>query len=245
MSRICLIGAGPGRQDLLTLRAARLLAQAGAILYDRLVSAEVLELASPSAELHYVGKDEGEQDLIQPRILDLLEDCARRHELVVRLKGGDPMVFGRGAEEWHYLAARGWDVEIVPGVSAALAVPALAGIPVTCRGLSGGFAVVTGHRQAGGCQQWSAWAKVDTLVILMGVKRRAEIAQCLISHGRPASEPAAFIENGATPRERIVVTTLGAIAAGEVQVASPAVFVIGSVVTLQQQLRPLVREIVA
>jgi uroporphyrin-III C-methyltransferase len=245
MSRICLIGAGPGRADLLTVRAARLLGHAGAVLYDRLVSSEVLDLVPATAERHYVGKAEGEQDTVQPVILELLEDCARRHELVVRLKGGDPMVFGRGAEEWLWLSQRGWDVEVVPGVSSAVAVPELAGIPVTCRGLSGGFAVVTGHRQAGGCQEWSAWARVDTLVILMGVKRRVEIAQCLIANGRPADEPAAFIENGATARERITVTTLGAIAEGGVRVESPAVLVVGQVVTLQQQLRPLVREVVA
>lgn len=245
MSRICLIGAGPGRADLLTVRAARLLAQAGAVLYDRLVSNEVLELIPAAVERHYVGKAEGEQDVVQPAILELLEDCARRHELVVRLKGGDPMVFGRGAEEWQWLAGRGWAVEVVPGVSSAVAVPELAGIPVTCRGLSGGFAVVTGHRQAGGCQEWSAWARVDTLVVLMGVKRRAEIAQCLIAHGRAAGEPVAFIENGATARERVTVTTLGAVAGGTVRVESPAVWVIGRVVELRAQLLPLVREVVA
>lgn len=239
MSRIYLVGAGPGRADLLTVRAARILAQAGAVLYDRLVSPEVLGLLPETAERHYVGKAEGEQDLIQPAILELLEDCARRHTTVVRLKGGDPMVFGRGAEEWLWLAQRGWAVEVVPGISSAVAVPALAGIPATYRGLSGGFAVVTGHRQAGGCQQWAAWAQADTLIVLMGVKRRAEIAQCLLDHGRAASEPAAFIENGTTPRERVTVTTLGEIAAGRVVVESPAVLVIGQVVTLREALRPL------
>lgn len=241
MSRICLIGAGPGRADLLTVRAARLLAQAGAVLYDRLVSSEVLELAPADAERHYVGKAEGEQDLVQPVILELLEDCARRHALVVRLKGGDPMVFGRGAEEWLWLAERGWDVEVVPGISSALAAPALAGVPVTCRGLSGGFAVVAGHRQEGGCQQWSAWAQADTLVVLMGVGRRREIAECLIAQGRDPHEPAAFIENGSTPRERTIMTTLEEIAGGHVEVSAPAVLIIGRVVTLREQLRPLLQ----
>lgn len=245
MSRICLVGAGPGRADLLTVRAARLLGEAGAVLYDRLVSPEVLELVAEGAERHYVGKAEGEQDEVQPRILELMEECGRRHALVVRLKGGDPMVFGRGAEEWLWLAERGWDVEVVPGVSSALAVPGLAGIPATCRGVSGGFAVVTGHRQAGGCQEWAAWAKVDTLVVLMGVKRRVEIAQCLIAQGRPAEEPAAFIENGTTARERVTVTTLGAVAAGQVRVESPAVWVVGRVVELREALRPLVRMAIA
>lgn len=245
MSRICLIGAGPGRADLLTVRAARLLAQAGAVVYDRLVSAEVLELIPAAAERHYAGKAEGDQDVVQPRILELLEDCARRHTLVVRLKGGDPMVFGRGAEEWLWLAERGWDVEVVPGVSSALAVPELAGIPVTCRGVSGGFAVVTGHRQAGGCQEWSTWAGADTLVVLMGVGQRQEIAQCLIAQGRDPGEPAAFIENGSTPRERTIVTTLNEIAGGRVEVSAPAVLIIGQVVTLREQLRPLLKQAIA
>jgi uroporphyrin-III C-methyltransferase len=245
MSRICLVGAGPGRADLLTVRAARLLAQAGAVVYDRLVSAEVLDLLPSGAERHYAGKAEGEQDLIQPAILELLEDCARRHELVIRLKGGDPMVFGRGAEEWLWLARRGWDVEVVPGVSSSLAVPALAGIPVTCRGISGGFAVVTGHRQGDGCQDWAAWAKADTLVVLMGVARRQQIAACLIAHGRSPDEPAAFIENGATPRERTLVTTLGDIAAGRTAVHAPAVLVVGQVVGLRAQLLPLLSQAIA
>jgi uroporphyrin-III C-methyltransferase len=245
MSRIYLVGAGPGRADLLTVRAARILAEAGAVLYDRLVSPEVLDLAPASAERRYVGKEEGEQDLVQPAILEQLEDCARRHDVVVRLKGGDPMVFGRGAEEWLWLARRGWTVEVVPGVSSALAAPALAGIPATCRGVSGGFAVVTGHRQAGGCQSWAAWAQADTLIVLMGVKRRAEIAGCLIAHGRAPSEPAAFIENATTPRERVVETTLGAIAAGAVAVQSPAVWVVGPVVALREELRPLLQAAIA
>ncbi len=245
MSRIYLVGAGPGRADLLTVRAARVLANAGAVLYDRLVSPEVLDLVPAGAERHYVGKLEGEQELVQPVILELLEDCARRHETVVRLKGGDPMVFGRGAEEWHYLAKRGWDVEVVPGVSSAVAVPELAGIPPTFRGVSGGFAVVAGHRRDGDCQQWNAWAKVDTLIILMGVSHRDEIAQCLISHGRPADEPVAFIENGTTPRERVVVATLGEVAARRVDVRAPAVMVVGQVVALREQLRPLVAEAIA
>lgn len=245
MSRIYLVGAGPGRADLLTVRAARVLANAGAVLYDRLVSPEVLDLVNPDAERHYVGKLEGEQDLVQPVILELLEACAGRHEAVVRLKGGDPMVFGRGAEEWHWLARRGWDVEVVPGVSSAVAVPELAGIPPTFRGVAGGFAVVAGHRQEGDCQHWSAWARVDTLIILMGVAHRDEIAQCLLSHGRSASEPVAFIENGTTARERVVVATLGDVAGRLVDVKAPAVMVVGEVVRLREQLRPLVAEAIA
>ncbi|MBI5281915.1 MAG: uroporphyrinogen-III C-methyltransferase [Candidatus Solibacter usitatus] len=233
MGLIHIVGAGPGRADLLTVRAARLLALADAVLYDRLVSAEVLELVRPGAEMHDVGKEEGRQEEVQAHILELLEDCARRHEVVVRLKGGDPRVFGRGGEEWAWLAGRGWDVEVVPGVSSAVAVPALAGIPVTYRGVAGGFAVVTGHRRAGSCQEWAAYAGIDTLVILMGVGQRVEIASCLMRLGKDAGTPVAFIENGTTERERVVETTLGAVA--DVEVSAPAVMVVGEVVRLRRK----------
>ena len=233
--RICLVGAGPGRADLLTVRAAQLLAQAGAVLYDRLVSPEVLSLCAPEAEFHFVGKSEGEQEAIQRSIYSLLENCAARHSLVVRLKGGDPMVFGRGGEEWAWLADRGYEVEVVPGVSSAIAVPSLAGVPPTFRGIAGGFAVVAGHRAAA-CQDWAAYARIETLIVLMGVEHRAENASCLISHGRPATEPVAFIENGSTPRERTVVTTLGEVSAGQTTVSAPAVMVVGEVVRLRDAL---------
>lgn len=234
MSTIHIVGAGPGRADLLTVRAARILARADAVLYDRLVTREVLEMISPAAELHDVGKEEGRQEEIQRHILDLLEDCGRRHETVVRLKGGDPMVFGRGGEEWRWLVARGWDVEVTPGLSSAISVPELAGIPVTYRGIAGGFAVVTGHRHPAACQEWAAYAHVDTLVVLMGVGRRAEIADCLIAAGRDAYTPVAFVENGSTARERVVITTLRD--TGTCEVNSPAVMVIGAVVNLRGQL---------
>jgi uroporphyrin-III C-methyltransferase len=221
---------------LLTVRAARLLAQADAVLYDRLVSEEVLALINPLAELHDCGKETGKQEEIQAETLARLEDCARRHETVVRLKGGDPMVFGRGAEEWLWLAERGWRVDVVPGVSSAVSVPELAGIPVTFRGLSGGFAVVTGHRKHDCCQEWDAYAKIDTLVVLMGVGHRAGIAGCLMEHGRPADEPVAFVERGTTPEERVVISTLAEVAAGRVHAESPAVMVIGEVVRLRERL---------
>lgn len=238
MSRIYLAGAGPGRADLLTVRAAKVLSRAGAVLYDRLVSSEVLELAPATAELIYAGKEEGRQEETQARILTKLEECARQHEVVVRLKGGDPMVFGRGAEEWVWLARRGWDVEVIPGVSSAIAVPALAGIPATLRGVAGGFAVVTGNRKPGCCQEWQAYAAVDTLIVLMGVENRASIAACLIQAGRAAETPVAFIENGTTPRERVLVTSLGAVARGEAEVAAPAVMIAGEVVNLRNELMP-------
>jgi uroporphyrin-III C-methyltransferase len=239
MNTIYLVGAGPGSPDLLTLRAARLLAEADVILHDRLVSPEILALANPAAEIVDVGKDPGEQEEGQARILYLLEEYAGRYRTVVRLKGGDPFVFGRGAEEWAWLASRGWNVEPVPGISSALAVPSLAGIPPTLRGVAGGFAVITGTGLAGTAQDWTKYARVDTLIILMGVNRRSEIAQALIEAGRPPEEPACFIENGASPRERIVRADLASIALGLVEVLSPAVLVIGAVTALPDAVAPL------
>jgi uroporphyrin-III C-methyltransferase len=231
---IYLVGAGPGRADLLTLRAARLLAIADVVLYDRLVSAEVLALVNPAAEFIFVGKEDGQQECIQERILLELANQGSRHEHVVRLKGGDPMIFGRGAEEWHYLAARGFEVELVPGISSALSVPSLAGVPPTFRGVATGFAVVTGHVREGFNEDLARYAAIDTLIILMGTRHRAQIAKILIAAGRDPHQPACFIENGSTPQERFVETTLAEL--GEVEVASPAVLVIGEVVKLRGQL---------
>ena len=243
--RICLVGAGPGDPELLTVRAARLLAQAGAVLYDRLVAPEILALVRPDAELIDAGKEEGRQELIQNRIYGQLEHCARRHSLVVRLKAGDPFVFGRGAEEWAWLAARGWNVEVVPGVSSSLALPALQGIPPTCRGFASGFAVVTGHQADPEPGYWRRYAAVETLIILMGVRRRSTIARALIAAGRRADEPVAFVENGSTPRERLVLTDLGAVAEAQVEVRAPAVFVVGEVVRCRELLMPALAQLVA
>ena len=242
--RVCLVGAGPGDPELLTVRAARLLAEADAVLHDRLISPEILALARPDAEVIDVGKEEGQQDSVQPRIHELLEDCARRYSLVVRLKSGDPFVFGRGAEEWAWLAARGFAVEVVPGVSAALSVAALQGIPPTCRGFASGFAVVTGHQAVNDSGFWRRYAGVDTLIILMGVGNRAAIAGALIAAGRRGAEPVAFIENGSTPRERVVLTDLNSVAAGQVEVQAPAVFVCGDVVRCRELLLPALAELV-
>jgi uroporphyrin-III C-methyltransferase len=236
MSKVYLMGAGPGDPELLTVKALRILRAADIVLYDRLVSAEVLALANPAAELIYVGKHEGEQESTQQLIFELLLQHARAGKTVARLKGGDPCVFGRAGEEWLSLARNGIEVEIVPGVSSALAAPELAGVPLTYRGLSHGFAVVAGHCAGAGGVDWRDYARVDTLVILMGVQERAHIARALIRAGRRADEPAVFVERSSTPEERVVDTTLGAVAAGGVEVEAPAVFVIGAVAALRTEL---------
>jgi uroporphyrin-III C-methyltransferase len=245
MSKVYLIGAGPGDPDLLTIKAERILRLADVVLYDRLVSAEVLSVASPGAELIYVGKHEGEQETTQKLIFDLLVDHARRGRLVARLKGGDGCVFGRAGEEWLALARAGIDVEVVPGISSALAAPTLAGVPLTFRDVSRGFAVVTGHCAGRTPVDWRDWARVDTLVILMGVKNRAAIASALIDAGRSGDEPAVFVERASTADQRVVETTLGEVARGGVDVEAPAVFVIGEVAALRGELAGCLIEEVA
>lgn len=234
--KVYLIGAGPGDPDLLTVKAQRILRFADVILYDRLVSPEILAAANPDAEFVYAGKHAGEQDAVQQRIVEQMIGHARRGLVVVRLKGGDPCVFARGAEEWSILREQGVDVEMVPGVSSAISVPGLAGIPVTYRGVARSFTVVTGHCRNNDEIDWARYAAADTLVILMGVSERARIARALIGAGRSAAEPVAFIERGSTPDERTVVATLGEVAAGHVEVEAPAVFVAGEVVRFRTQL---------
>ncbi len=238
MGKVYILGAGPGDPDLLTVKAWRTIQLADVVIYDRLVSPEILDLIRPGAQRIYAGKREGEQHETQDRILDLLLEHGRSSKRVVRLKGGDPMVFGRGAEEWAFLVAHGIETEIVPGISSAVAVPSLAGIPLTFRGVAASFAVATGHCLEGERTDWSRFAAVDTLVILMGVKNRAHIAAQLIAAGRNPETKAAFIENGSTPRERVVVTELSEVAAGRIEVQAPAVFVVGDVVSIRQRLAP-------
>ena len=237
MGKVYLLGAGPGDPELLTIKGHRILREADVILYDRLVSPEILALANPAALLIHTGKRHGHQEEIQNEINALMvQHAVIPGKTVVRLKGGDPMVFGRGAEEWALLAAHGIEVELVPGVSSAIAVPALAGIPVTCRGVAASFAVITGHNQKSETPDWVKFRMVDTLVILMGVESRVRIATELIALGRPSTEPVAYIERGSTDRERVVTATLAEVARGEVEVESPAVCVIGEVVRLRSKL---------
>jgi uroporphyrin-III C-methyltransferase len=234
--KLYLIGAGPGDPELLTLKAIRCLRLCDVVLHDRLVNPEIIALSRPGAELINVGKHEGEQEHTQARILDLIRTHTLAGKTVGRLKGGDPLVFGRGAEEWAFALELGIDVELIPGISSALGLPGLAGIPLTYRNVSQSFAIVTGHCHQGRAQDWQRYAAVDTLVILMGVRNRAFIAQSLIAAGRAPDEPAAFIERGTLPGETIVESTLREIAEGCIDVRSPAVFVVGEVVKLRDRL---------
>lgn len=227
---VYLVGAGPGAVDLLTLRAARLLARADVVVFDRLIEPEVLALAAKEAELIDVGKRPGHSNS-QALINDLLVSLGQSHETVVRLKGGDPFVFGRGGEEYEALAAAGVCCEVVPGVTSAFGAPLVAGIAVTHRGLSHGVTVVTGHAQEGEAVDFGRLANPDvTLVVLMGVQRRSSIMSELLEGGLDADTPVAVIERAYMEGQCVQRTRLDQLASLDVQ--APAVLVIGAVAQL-------------
>lgn len=228
---VYLVGAGPGEPDLITVRGQRLLRAADAVVYDRLVHADLVREADSDADLYFVGKAPGEHKVSQAEINALLATKARRGNVVVRLKGGDPFVFGRGGEEAHYLQKSDVPFEIVPGISSATAVPAYAGIPVTQRGQSRAFTVVTGHTIAmdDSGLDWDHLAAVDTLVILMGLRRLPEIAEQLIDEGRAADTPVAVIASGTTADQQVVRGTLDTIAGRLGPLEPPVTIVVGDV----------------
>ncbi|URR36161.1 uroporphyrinogen-III C-methyltransferase [Thermosynechococcus sp. HN-54] len=242
IGKVYLVGAGPGDVGLLTVRAKTLLEWADVVLYDALISPEILDLINPQAEKIHVGKRRGNHTLSQTEICHLLIDLAQRHAVIVRLKGGDPFVFGRGGEECLALVEAGITVEVVPGVTSGVAAPAYAHIPLTHRDFSSSVVFVTGHEAAGRYQprvNWSALATaVDTIVIYMGLHHLGEIVPQLLAGGRSPQTPLAFIESGTTPQQRVVVTTLErAIATyDEAQIQTPALIVIGEVIHLRSQL---------
>lgn len=236
-----LVGGGPGRADLITVRGLKILRQAEVVLYDRLIAQELLQEVPPSAELIFVGKGPDRHIMSQEEINRLLVERVKAGQQVVRLKGGDPFVFGRGGEELLALAEAGLPFEVVPGVSSILAAPAYAGIPVTHRGLVTSFAVVTGHEdptKPESITDWTALARIPTLIILMAVKHIADICAELIKAGRAAATPAAIISWATTDYQQVQRATLSTLP--EViethQLPTPAVIVIGEVAALADQL---------
>ncbi len=229
---VALVGAGPGDADLLTLKAARLLAAAEVVVHDALVGDDVLALIPDAAERIDVGKRPG-RPTPQEMISALLVELGRQGKRVVRLKGGDPFVFGRGGEEAEALAAAGVPFEVVPGISSSVAAPAAAGIPVTHRGVSAAFTVVTGHRRAGEPDvDWRSLAKVGgTIVVLMGVSQRASIAAELMAGGLAPTTPVAAIESATTDAQVVGRWTLAELADADVR--SPSVIVIGAVAAFE------------
>jgi uroporphyrin-III C-methyltransferase len=239
--KVYLIGAGPGDPELITLKGLRYLRSADVVLYDRLISTELLAETRSDAELIFVGKEAGCHNMAQEQINALLIYHAQRNKLVARLKGGDPFVFGRGGEEAQALADAQIPFEIIPGVSSAIAVPAYAGIPVTHREYTSSVTIVTGHKGhcASPAVNWKALAALGgTLVILMGVKALPQFTEQLIAHGMDADIPAAVIQEGTTPQQRVVTGTLANIAerALEEGLSAPALTIIGSVVSTREAL---------
>ena len=239
---VYLVGAGPGDPGLLTARALELIGTADVVLYDRLIPATALAGAREDAELIYVGKEGGGPSMPQEQIEQTLLEHARAGKAVVRLKGGDPFVFGRGGEEAETLRADGIPVEIVPGVTAGVAAPAYAGIPVTHRDAASAVAFVTGHEDPAKSESaldWPALARFPgTLVVYMGVRQLGAIAEQLLAGGRAGDEPAAVIERGTLPDQRVVKGTLETIAARatEDRIRAPAIAVFGPAVALRDRL---------
>jgi uroporphyrin-III C-methyltransferase len=240
--RVVLVGAGPGDPDLITVKGARVLAAADVIVYDRLVAPTLLDLAPSGAERVYVGKVPGGHAMKQEQINDVLVDRARLGRTVVRLKGGDPFVFGRGGEELLACVEAGIPCEVVPGVTSALAAPASAGIPLTHRGLARSFAVVTAStagtaHEPDAVDLTSVATTTDTLVLLMAAGRLATTCEALIAAGRPADEPAALVMWATTPEERTVIGTLTDLPAlaTAASMGPPATLIVGAVAAIPQE----------
>jgi uroporphyrin-III C-methyltransferase len=245
LGKVSLVGAGPGDPDLLTVKAARLIAGAGLVVYDRLVSEAVLGLVPPTARRVDVGKESGRHSVPQHEINRLLVELASEGSDVVRLKGGDPFIFGRGGEEALCLARHGIPHDIVPGITAASGCAAAMGIPLTQRGLSDGVRLVTGHREDDGLDlNFAALADPNcTLVVYMGVGSAVRLAASLREAGLPGETPVAVIERGTTPDQRLLLATLASLP-GQMAVWAPrppALLMIGRVVSLALE-RPRIGE---
>ena len=250
---VYLVGAGPGDPGLLTLAGRDALTRADVVIYDRLAHPSLLQFAPLTAERIFVGKQSAKHFVKQEDTNDLMVQFARAGKIVVRLKGGDPFVFGRGGEEAEYLRERGIPFRIIPGITSAIAAPAYAGIPVTHRDAASSFAVITGHeraddresgtRTAGEAEQRRRWDHIaqaaDTLIFLMGVESLAENAQKLIENGRAPETPVALVQWGTWTKQRVVTGTLTSIAdvAQAAGITAPAVTIVGEVVRYRESLR--------
>lgn len=242
MGRVILVGAGPGDPDLLTIRAVQRISIGDVLVYDRLIQQGVLTLAKPTAEKIYMGKAPGHHTR-QDEIHALLVEKAYQGKTVVRIKGGDPFLFGRGGEEVEYLAEHGVPFEVVPGVSSCLSAPLSAGIAVTHRDASSSVVIVTGHNAVGNEDrvEWNAVAKIDTAVFLMCVHNVEAIAHKLIAAGRSPATPAAMIQMAYWDGEHVVTGTLETIAleVKRAEIEPPATLVVGEVVRLRERLLEL------
>lgn len=238
--KVWLIGAGPGDPDLLTVKAARLIARADALVYDHLVGEGIMDLARSDARLIYAGKEASNHTLPQGSINQLLVDLAREGLSVVRLKGGDPFIFGRGGEELETLVASGIPFEVIPGVTAAAGCAAYSGFPLTHRDHAQALTFVTGHLKDGSVNlDWPALARpCHTVVFYMGIGAAAEICRQMIAHGLPSTTPAAVVRNGTLPDQQTLLATLGTLPQriSESKIKPPALIIVGSVVSLHEKL---------
>lgn len=237
---VYLTGAGPGDIELLTLKALRVIRQADVIIYDHLANADILEEAKNGCEFVYVGKEAGAHIMPQDQINEVIYTKAKSNGCVVRLKGGDPFVFGRGGEEALYLNERGMAYEVIPGISSAISVPAYAGIPVTHRGVAVSFRVVTGHEAPDKPMPQVPWESLnndDTLVFLMGLHNLSKISKKLIEVGKGKDYPCAVISRGTTAEQKVVVGTLENIVEKSKDMTKPALIVVGKVVELREQIQ--------
>lgn len=242
MGKVFIVGAGPGDVDLITVRGLRCIEQADVILYDRLINKDLLAYAKKGAKLIFCGKLPNRHAMIQDHINHSLVSYAQQGFIVTRLKGGDPFVFGRGAEEAEVLAQHHIPFEVVPGITSGIAAPAYAGIPVTHRDLSSSFAMVTGHMREGKDDgiQWESLAKgIDTLAIYMGVGNLPYIQQQLLQYGRDAQTPVALIHWGTCAQQKTVLGTLATIVdvVQQEEIQNPSMIVIGKVVTLREKIQ--------
>ncbi|MCW8895422.1 MAG: uroporphyrinogen-III C-methyltransferase [Sulfurimonas sp.] len=240
MGRVYLTGAGPGDIELMTVKALRVVKEADVIIYDRLANPEILEEAKSGCEFVYVGKEDGRHIMPQDDINEVIYQNALKYENVVRLKGGDPFVFGRGGEEAIYLLERGIKFDIIPGITSAISGPAYAGIPVTHRGVAVSFRVVTGHESPNKKVSqipWDTFKTDDTIVFLMGLHNISKISNKLMEIGKARDYPVAVISKGTTKDQSVVVGTLENIVEKTKDVPTPALIVVGKVVLLREQLK--------
>jgi len=239
-SIVHLLGAGPGDIDLMTVKSLRLIQNADIIIYDRLANLAILDEAPKSCEFIDVGKTDGHHPVKQDEINKILYKACQKYSSVVRLKGGDPFVFGRGGEEALYLKERNIKFDIIPGITSAISVPAYAGIPVTQRGISSSFRVITGHESYGkekSSIDWDSFKTNETLIFLMGFHKLSSISNKLINIGKGEDYPVAVISKGTTKDQEVVVGTLKDIAQKAKHLKTPAMIVVGEVVNLRDQLQ--------
>jgi len=239
MAKVYLTGAGPGDIELLTIKALRVIKEADVVIYDNLANPEILKEAKNGCEFVYVGKEKDKHIMPQDDINALIYQKALEHENVVRLKGGDPFVFGRGGEEGLFLYEKGISFEIIPGISSAISVPAYAGIPVTHRGVAVSFRVVTGHESPDkevSQIPWKSLKNDDTLVFLMGLHHLEKIRTKLMEVGKPKDYPCAVISKGTTSEQKVVVGNLENILEKSQGMPRPALIIVGEVVKLREQL---------